>query len=54
MENTMMDVLVVELLKEKLEEEINQVLKQLQLKVDQMELNQKENLSLVIKLKSAL
>lgn len=47
-----MDALLVEILQEKLEDEINVVLKQLELKVDKMEFDFKERLALVINLKT--
>jgi hypothetical protein len=47
-----MDAIIVELLQKKLEEELNKVLKQLELQVDKVEFNCKESLALIINLKS--
>lgn len=47
-----MDAIIVELLQKRLEDEINKVLRQLELQVDKVEFNCNENLALTINLKS--
>ncbi|NLN65409.1 MAG: hypothetical protein GX144_08390 [Clostridiaceae bacterium] len=47
-----MEPLVVDLLQKKLEKEINEVLKQLELQVDKVEFRSNEKLALVINLRS--
>jgi hypothetical protein len=47
-----MEPLVVDLLQKKLEKEINEVLKQLELQVDKVEFRSTEKLALVINLRS--
>jgi hypothetical protein len=47
-----MDTLVVEVMQKRLEKEINEVLKHLELKVERIEFNYMENLALTINLES--
>lgn len=47
-----MDAMIVELLQKKLKDEINNVLQQLELRVDKVEFNCNESLALVINLKA--
>jgi hypothetical protein len=52
MRSSTMEPLVVDLLQKKLEKEINEVLKQLELQVDKVEFRSTEKLALVINLRS--